>query len=181
MVSSNVLWHICIHKSHSSFCRVHYWPLWWLLMKTETLQWCFQSVPLHLGLISCLGHCCFISIQTRTWTFSFSLWGCLASFPEIVAGGWQRTLVGPSATPKPSLDQCPKLHSLCLLMVKLELPRITPTSSNCAAVFTTICDWLWFYWPTDLIFGLPLLSLCLSLCFFFFPSNYSCYQWSHSF
>ena len=67
-------------------------------------------------------------------------------------------------------------------MVILELPRITPTCSNPALIFTTICDWLSFYLVllTYIVDFLCTFLFSVSL-FFFFLCNFSCYQWSYSF
>ena len=120
---------------------------------------------------------CIFSIQTRTGTSAYKPVHPVFQRQE---NGREPSLV--QDTPRPSPDQSPKLHSLCILMVILELPRITPTCSNPALIFTTICDWLSFYLVllTYIVDFLCTFLFSVSL-FFFFLCNFSCYQWSYSF
>lgn len=178
------LWDIFVHKSHSSFCHVYHWPSDSYWGRERAFSMVVPKGPTAPGSKCCLvcwkALLCFSCIQTRAWTVSFSLRACLASFPEIEVGGWQRFLACPSATAKPSPEECPRYSSCVFSWCNWSSPESSlpiPTS----AAFSPVCDWLWFYWPTDGILSLSRLSFFVSFCFSFFLRNYSCYLQSYSF
>ena len=136
----------------------------------------FPKGPLCLCLSNCLGH--YSTSSASKPELELQPTSLFTQFSR-EAGGWQRILAGPrhsQAIPGPE----PELHSLCVLMVILELPRITPTCSNPALIFTTICDSLSFFLVllTYIVDFLSTSLFCVSF-FIFFLCDYSCYQWSY--
>lgn len=84
---------------------------------------------------------CFFSIQSRTWTFSFSLWACWAYFLETEAGGWQRTLVDPSASPKPPPTRL-VLQLLCFCLAVVLSGSLTYRSDFSVCLSLSLCLFL---------------------------------------
>lgn len=138
------LWDIFVHKSHSSFCHVYHWPSDSYWGRERAFSMVVPKGPTAPGSKCCLvcwkALLCFSCIQTRTWTVSFSLRACLASFPEIEVGGWQRFLACPSATAKPSPEECPRYSSCVFSWCNWSSPESSLPVPTSATVLTSL--WL---------------------------------------